>query len=229
MQQSLFETVGQLLIDGNWHLDALPEDQAFVGAIDGDGISWKVIVRVTDEPEIRRIAVSSYLPNKASSGARKEVAELIARINFGLAVCVWDLEMDDGSLLVYSCLDLMDGELTGAMFKRIFDVNFSTVNEYSFSILSVIYGGLSAADAYASYQAKAQSFLAATQLTDTELSFLGASPEDKNAMEFIRNFQNDQMSPKVAARQVYCSVTDSTRWSKFQDREWPAIFRKWSY
>lgn len=63
--------------------------------------------------------------------------------------------------------------------------------------------------------------LVSIELAAIELPSAGDSLERSNTSELIRNFQIAQIPVKP--------VMDGISWISYQDREWPAVFRKWSY
>ena len=158
----MFENMGQYLTDGGWHFEAVPEEHAYVGTVDGDDMGWKVVVRAIEKMDLRRLYIASTLPNKVPSPKRLAVAELIARINYELVLCHWDLNMDEGMISVCTSIELADTHLTEAMFANNLDHNLSVVNVFANMFMIVIYGDGNPSDVYKAYQAQEEQLQGAT-------------------------------------------------------------------
>lgn len=153
--KSLFELVGKYLQDADMNFNALT-DEGYVGFIDGDNLVWQVIVGTDDESEYRLVQVTSILPFKVAAHTRNVIAELFVRMNCGMTIGSWDLEMDDGEMRFGINIDLMDGALTSLMFERMFSVSVSLVDDACPLILSVMHGGMKPSEAFTVLQAKRQ-------------------------------------------------------------------------
>ena len=84
------------------------------------------------------------------------MAELIARINYDLAIGVFDLNMDDGKMSYAVSIDLMDGALTKSMLERMVGVNMKIIDEYALAFNSVMHGGVSPKNAINTYEEQRQ-------------------------------------------------------------------------
>jgi len=107
----------------------------------GDDGSWRVYIQITDDDETRRVVIHAQLPARIPDSNRVNVAELLTRINYDLIVGNFELGLDDGEVLFKTTLDLADGQLTQAMFERMYMLNGQIMNQYFPQILSVGYGG----------------------------------------------------------------------------------------
>lgn len=111
-----------------------------VAEIGGDDGSWKTYIQVTDTDENRLVVIHAHLPARIPEVNRLKVAELLTRINYDLIVGNFELNLDDGAVLFKTTLDLADGELTQAMFERMYETNGSVMNGYYAKILAAGYG-----------------------------------------------------------------------------------------
>lgn len=144
--QSLFEQVGQYLQELDLDFDS-SEGEGYIGVYDGEHLSWRIIIHTDLDSELRRVQVTSLLPVKAPINTRDAMAELIARINYDLAIGVFDLNMDNGKMSYAVSIDLMDGALTKSMLERMVGVNMKIIDEYALAFNSVMHGGVSPKDA----------------------------------------------------------------------------------
>ncbi|MBL8485405.1 MAG: YbjN domain-containing protein [Rhodocyclaceae bacterium] len=141
---ALFHTISEYLAEGDWRFDAESDGTLFAGSVTGDHCTWQVLIAIDDDPEVRRVTVESRLPAKVPAPRRLAAAEAIARLNYEFAAGSFVLNMRDGNMSFRSCVDLVDAELTSAMFGRLLNLNVSLTDEYFPVIMSVIYGGVDA-------------------------------------------------------------------------------------
>lgn len=116
------------------------ENGLIVAEILGDDGNWRVFIQITDDDETRLVAIHAHHPVRIPEGNRLKVAELLTRINYDLMVGNFELNLDDGAVLFKTTLDLADGQLTQAMFERMYEMNGHAMNRYYANILSVGYG-----------------------------------------------------------------------------------------
>lgn len=122
------------------------ENGLIVAEILGDDGNWRVFIQITDDDETRLVAIHAHHPVRIPEGNRLKVAELLTRINYDLLVGNFELNLDDGAVLFKTTLDLADGQLTQAMFERMYEINSLSMNQYYAKILSVGYGNTDQAE-----------------------------------------------------------------------------------
>jgi hypothetical protein len=149
--QSLFAQVGQYLQELDLNFDS-SSDEGYIGMCEGVHMSWRIVIRTDSESELHRIQITSFLPVKAPIQARVAMAELMARVNYDLAIGVFDFGMEDGAMSYGVSIDLMDGTLTKSMLERMVGVSMSIVDEYAPTFNSVMYGGVSPKEAFKAYE-----------------------------------------------------------------------------
>jgi hypothetical protein len=110
-----------------------------------DDAEWATFVEVREQPP--RLAIYSSYPERAEPEARAELAELLTRINYGMYVGNFELDLDDGSVRFKTSLELADVELTAALFDRLLTVNLDEAKRYAGAISEVAAGTASAAEA----------------------------------------------------------------------------------
>ncbi len=148
--QSLFEQVGKYLQELDLNFDA--QDEGYIGVYEGVHMTWRIVIRTDSESELHSIRVSSILPIKAPTHIRGVMAELIARVNYGLGGGMFDFDIDDGAMAYGISIELMDGALTKSMLSRMISINMDIVDEYAPTFNSVMYGGVSPKDAFKAYE-----------------------------------------------------------------------------
>lgn len=137
----LYETIATLFDrDGTPYRGDLDDGVILVEMTSEVG-SWKMHIQVTETEDVRLVVIHSELPALIPVDSRSKVAELLTRINYGLVVGNFELGLEDGVVLFKTTLDLVDGDLTRAMFKRMFDLNGQTFNEFFAKILGLGFNG----------------------------------------------------------------------------------------
>ena len=126
--------------DADSHYDSDAEGVLIVAQISGDDGSWSAYVQITDDEDVRRVVIHGRLPARIPESNRMKVAETLTRVNYDLIVGNFELNMEDGEVLFKTTLDLADGQLTEAMYKRVYHLNGQCVNEYFGEILRVGFG-----------------------------------------------------------------------------------------
>lgn len=143
---TLYQIIAGYMDEADRHFDGEPEGGLIVAEIGGDHGNWKMYVQITDDDEARRVVIHATLPARIPEGNRLKVAELLTRINYDLIVGNFELDFDEGEVLFKTTLDLADGQLTQAMFERMYMLNAQTTNEYFAQILSNGFGELELAE-----------------------------------------------------------------------------------
>ena len=118
----------------------------FTGEDSGD-FNYSGYVEVYEE----RFAVEVYLyaPVSVPERKRKDVAELLARINFGMLAGQISLNFDSGKIRYKGTLEVKDGALSVAMVNIMVDRGMSILDHFLPAVLDVAHANTSPADAYA--------------------------------------------------------------------------------
>jgi hypothetical protein len=141
---SLFDTVATYLDINDWHYEANPERGWFSMSYIGDDGTWRVVVDTTELEKVRRVLVYSIYPVRVPAARRLQAAEFIARINHGMTLGNFELDVDDGEIRVKTVTDVGEGEMGDEVLDRLLLVNVHTANRYLAAMLSVAFGSTSA-------------------------------------------------------------------------------------
>lgn len=138
----LYQAISSYMDEAERHFQSEgdAENGLIVAEILGDDGNWRVFIQITDDDETRLVAIHAHLPARIPECNRLKVAELLTRINYDLMVGNFELNLGDGAVLFKTTLDLADGQLTQAMFERMYEMNGHAMNLYYAKILSVGYG-----------------------------------------------------------------------------------------
>ncbi|QXP84744.1 YbjN domain-containing protein [Methylococcus sp. Mc7] len=123
---------------------------ATVGLASGE---FRTFFDVNDEEE--RFAVYVYAPVKVPEKYRGSVAEFLTRVNYRLFLGKFEFDLDDGQVRMVSTVFMGGSALSQAMIDQMENSAHMTMNKYWPGIMSVAYGGQSAAEALAAVDAEA--------------------------------------------------------------------------
>jgi hypothetical protein len=86
------------------------------------------------------LCVVTHMPVVVPEARRTTVAELIARINYGLTLGGFALNLSDGDLHFRVTMPLADAELTQEQFNRLIGASLWTVQRYHKAVCRLLYG-----------------------------------------------------------------------------------------
>ena len=112
--------------------------------------SWVCVGEVREEQGF--LIFASLLPVVAAE-RRAAVAELLTRINSGLAVGNFEMDWDEGAVRFRTSVDLEGTEPGAPLIRQLFRANVSTVASFYGAVEQVARGEMSAADALRARQA----------------------------------------------------------------------------
>ncbi len=89
---------------------------------------WICIVRVF--PESERLLVYSILPENVPVERRPRLAELFARINYGLVLGNFEMDWEDGEIRYKTSMDVEDITPTATVVRNLIFSNFFSTDRY---------------------------------------------------------------------------------------------------
>ena len=95
------------------------------------------------------VEVFLYAPVSVPERKRKDVAELLARINFGLVAGQISLNFQTGKIRYKGTIEVKDGTISVVMLNMMVDRGMSMLDHFLPSILAVSHANVTAVDAYA--------------------------------------------------------------------------------
>ncbi|MDP2448612.1 MAG: YbjN domain-containing protein [Polaromonas sp.] len=137
---ALFDQIAGYLTVAGQHFESEPDQGLIVAHMGGEHGTWHTYIQITDDVEVRHVVIHAHLPALVPVNTRLKVAELLTRINYDLAVGNFELGLDDGELLFKTAVDLADGQLTEAMFERMYQLNCQVMNEHYGQIWNIAFG-----------------------------------------------------------------------------------------
>lgn len=146
----LFDKVDLFFEDEGWAADPVEGVTALRLVYGGKSGSWTCYARVREEQG--QITFYSQFPGEVPEARRGAVAELLTRINYGLIVGNFELDLGDGDLRYKTNLDLGAGldlddfPQFSSFFGRMIGFNLSMMDRYLPGVVAVL-GGASPVEA----------------------------------------------------------------------------------
>jgi hypothetical protein len=113
----------------------------------GENGNWLCYVEAREEFE--QFAFYSVCPANAPEGRRQAAAEFLTRVNYGLVIGNFEMDLDDGEIRYKTSLDVGDTELNVPLVKNAVYMNVLMMDRYLPGIMAIIYGGVAPAEALA--------------------------------------------------------------------------------
>ena len=128
-----------------------------VGQINGKCGNWNTRIHALEQPGQAAVRVTSMLPARIPEARHAEMLEFLNRLNANFALGYFFMIHGEGTVCFYTSVDLMDGQLTQEMLRKIFFTNLNTVDSHFPAIMSLAYGHMSANEAYQAFDDKTKS------------------------------------------------------------------------
>ncbi len=135
---TLFEAARSCLEELGATLDVTPELGALRVGVTGTSGRWLVHVKV-DEAS-RLVVFYGQCPLDAPPDRRDDVQTLITRINHGLRIGAFELDLDAGGIRFRTSVDFEGAEPQAAIIARLYWANVAAMDAYLPALVSVIEG-----------------------------------------------------------------------------------------
>jgi hypothetical protein len=143
----VYESVLAFLQEDNWRYEEIPGETAVRLSFTGQNARYDCFGRINEAHEV--FVFYSIIPVRVPEAQRPLVAELLARINYGLNIGNFELDMNDGEIRYKTSIDVEGGDLTPRMAETLIAVNISTTDRYFPSFADVMYAGVAPVEAVA--------------------------------------------------------------------------------
>lgn len=112
----VFDSVVAFLQEDDWRYEEIPGELAIRFSFSGKSARYECFGQANEDHEI--FVFYSIVPIRVAEEQRQIVAELLARINYGLNIGNFELDMTDGEIRYKTSIDVEGGELTSGWWKR---------------------------------------------------------------------------------------------------------------
>ena len=143
----IYESVLAFLQEDQWRYEEIPGESAIRLSFTGQNARYDCFGRVNEAHEV--FVFYSIITVRVPETQRLLVAELLARINYGLNIGNFELDMNDGEIRYKTSIDVEGGDLTPRMVETLIAVNISTTDRYFPSFADVMYAGVAPMEAVA--------------------------------------------------------------------------------
>ena len=143
----IYESVLAFLQEDQWRYEEIPGESAIRLSFTGQNARYDCFGRVNEAHEV--FVFYSIIPVRVPETQRLLVAELLARINYGLNIGNFELDMNDGEIRYKTSIDVEGGDLTPRMVETLIAVNISTADRYFPSFADVMYAVVAPMEAVA--------------------------------------------------------------------------------
>jgi hypothetical protein len=106
MQPEMRQTLAELLGADGWVLRELPGSEGLATTVKTEANSWSMMLLGADDERV--ISCYSLLPSVVPEAGRAAVAEGLTRLNYGLLVGAFELDLDDGEVRCRTSIDFVD-------------------------------------------------------------------------------------------------------------------------
>ncbi len=148
--QSLFDVVLDFFKIREWPYDQLEGQTTLHMGYSGENGEWDCFAHVNEENQ--QASFYSVYPAKSNEDLRAAMAELLTRINYGMPVGNFEMDMDDGEIRFKTSLDVTDDRLSLALLTQLFEANLFLMDRYLPAIQSVLKDGAAPVDALGSVE-----------------------------------------------------------------------------
>ena len=123
----------------------IPGKTALSLGMSGDNGKWRMYLVTQENKDV--IMIQSKLSTNVPDDRKRDIAELLTRINYLLTVGNYEMDFSDGELQLRTSADFEGGKNIESMIKAMFVRNVMTFDRFLPAIMKVIYGGTSPEDA----------------------------------------------------------------------------------
>ena len=120
-EHSLLDTVRALLEERGWEVEEHREQSLLRTLLEGRSGSWSCFVRTREDTG--QITVHSICPRTAPEATREAVAEFLTRLNYGLIIGNFEMDLDDGEVRYKTSIDVEGEPLTAAQMRKLMEYN----------------------------------------------------------------------------------------------------------
>jgi hypothetical protein len=151
---SVFSTIVQFFRGQRWDANVNPERGTVSFEYAGEVGAWNTYTTAFESE--RQVATYGVLPFLIEPAHRTTVTELITRINFGLVVGNFEMDLRDGEVRYRTSLDFEGGELTTPLLQQLVRSNLSVMEHYLPAFIAIALRNRSAVDALATVDREPQ-------------------------------------------------------------------------
>ena len=154
MNKAVIQGVGEFLASREICFDMLDDGEALVFGINGQNGIWRTVVTTNEDGRV--VTFHSLLPARVPVGRRSRCAELLARLNHGNRLGMFQIDTKKG--LIEFCVSslLPEAEARPDMVDILLGVSLTTMDEHFARLMACVYGSPESRDARSNTEGKHQ-------------------------------------------------------------------------
>ncbi len=139
--QSIMDVVIRFFREDQWTFQQIENKPVIRAGFRGERGTWVCFARVDEEHQ--RFLFHSIMGLNSPPQYRTAVAEYLTRVNYGLPLGNFEMDLDSGDVRFKTSIEVPEGELTIAMVRTLIYANVRNMDHYFPGLLAVVHGGLS--------------------------------------------------------------------------------------
>jgi hypothetical protein len=144
-KNSDYQTIINFFNREYWQFEESSDEPSLLLAFRGENGEWNCYARLIEED--KQFLFHSILPIQVPENKRTDVAEFIARANFGMAIGNFELDFSDGEINYKTSIDFEGSQLNFDLIRSLVYTNVMMMDEYLPGIMWVIQGEMEAEEA----------------------------------------------------------------------------------
>lgn len=140
----LFQQICDELGESDYDFEVAESDEVLRLGVETDAGEWVAYLRVMPDG---RCVIYSQAPFEVPDGTRKDMAELITRLNFGIVVGNLEMDFADGECRFKSSFDSGGEPVPPRLLHNFVDGNLANMDRYLPSLQGLVDGSLTVDDA----------------------------------------------------------------------------------
>lgn len=136
----IFDTMVEFFSEQEWNYERMPDATILRMGMNGKNGKWVAYAQAREEQD--QFVYYSVSPMSVPEDKRLAVAELMARINYGLVIGNWEMDMRDGELRYKTSIDVEGDRITTALMRNMVFLNLQMMDRCLPALMGVMFGGL---------------------------------------------------------------------------------------
>jgi len=137
----IFEVVCTFFEEDDWNFEVIEDGEILRLEVSLDNGNYECYA-IADE-EAKTFRFYSIAPIKVPKSKRKEIADFLTRVNYGLILGNFELDMDDGEVRYKTGNCQNNMALSFEALKHLVYLNVTILDQYFLGIMKVTYGDVS--------------------------------------------------------------------------------------
>jgi len=137
----IFDTMYDFFQQEDWKFERMGEQPILRMGINGKNGKWACYAQAREDQE--QFVFYSVCPVNAPDDKRVTIAELLTRLNYGLVIGNFEMDMRDGEIRYKTSVDVEGDRVSHALVRNVVFVNLQMMDRCLPAIMGCMYGGLS--------------------------------------------------------------------------------------